>query len=569
MRNVRAVGYVSDELYRALDGVSVEFERDGQSVGVTRSSPTGAIYLDVPEGDYTVTLAKDGYGAKRVLAVISSERPMQFRLLSDKLYGYAWPKWTRSGDVCEFRVHAAEAYYVTLWRYGASKEFVRALGWFDEHSARPNLQVLPDSDFTQSGVFWNRFGFAKNWQERCPAGHGPEEATGCTVCRSGSYLVTAPARSGLYFFHVETPSGTFLSFPWVVAPAKPTARIAVIASTNTWNAYNNFGGRSNYLNPAGLPARPTVNSRLELDRYAGLLTGVWRVPNDGYRPLSFDRPEPYNAIPQAARLESPIRGRQAGHLVEAEWKLLGWLERQGHLYDFWSDAQLDDGSIDLGAYDVLMISTHPEYWTAGAFRRVHDWVEHQGGRLMYLGGNGIDCEVEYLSGDTMRCKSYLPWAPGTMQFTDPATGVAYDCRFHYTTGSSPAELLGVVYTEPGVGTSAPFRVEDAAHWALAGTGLRNGDTFGTQSLHERCPHGASGHETDKRSPRSPADVALLATGLNGPDAGAELVCREPKNGGAVFSASSITWPSCLLVDETVSKITANVLARYLRGAAAE
>ena len=53
-----------------------------------------------------------------------------------------------------------------------------------------------------------------------------------------------PERSGLYYLHAETESGLFYAFPWVVAPATPSAQVAVLASTNTWNAYNSFGGRS-------------------------------------------------------------------------------------------------------------------------------------------------------------------------------------------------------------------------------------------------------------------------------------------------------------------------------------
>ena len=68
---------------------------------------------------------------------------------------------------------------------------------------------------------------------------------------------------------------------------------------------------------------------------------------------------------------------------------------------------------------------------------------------------------------------------------------------------SEANLLGVVFTETGIMTGAPYRVLDAYHWAFAGTGLENGDLFGQASLHMRCPGGASGHETDKISPSSP------------------------------------------------------------------
>ena len=127
---------------------------------------------------------------------------------------------------------------------------------------------------------------------------------------------------------------------------------------------------------------------------------------------------------------------------------------------------------------------------------------------------------------------------------------------------SEANLLGVVFTEAGIMTGAPFRVLDADHWAFEGTGLKNGDLFGQASLHMRCPGGASGHETDKVSPSSPPGVHRLAKGTNIDDGGAELTCYETASGGAVFAAGSITWPSAILVDDAVSRITANVLRRY-------
>jgi hypothetical protein len=112
-------------------------------------------------------------------------------------------------------------------------------------------------------------------------------------------------------------------------------------------------------------------------------------------------------------------------------------------------------------------------------------------------------------------------------------------------------------------TAAPYKVVDAAHWIFDGTGLRNGDVFGVQCQHQRVPGGASGHETDKMSASSPANTRLLARGLNPDCGGAELVLHEPPGGGAVFSVGSICWPSSLLVDEHVSRVTANVVRRFL------
>ena len=112
-------------------------------------------------------------------------------------------------------------------------------------------------------------------------------------------------------------------------------------------------------------------------------------------------------------------------------------------------------------------------------------------------------------------------------------------------------------------TAAPYRVRDAAHWVFAGTGLRDGDLFGEASLHERVHGGASGHETDKMTPHSPPNTVLLAKGTNPDDGGAEMVYYETASGGAVFSVGSITYPASLLVDPAISRVTANVIDRFL------
>ncbi len=137
--------------------------------------------------------------------------------------------------------------------------------------------------------------------------------------------MTGPERSGLYYVHAKGEwSGAFFSFPWVVAPARPQAPIAVLASNNTWNAYNNFGGRSNYINADRLPERPIVNARLDLPRYteSGAFN-VWAAPDAAYAPLSFERPEMGNHVPEEMQVTDPIRGRLACGMAPAEWRLLG------------------------------------------------------------------------------------------------------------------------------------------------------------------------------------------------------------------------------------------------------
>src|SRR5262245_46143550 len=85
------IGYVSDERYVALPEVLLEFTDAKGGSWEARSRASGAVHLDAPAGDYTVTLQKPGFGAKRVRLTLPQPQPYHFRLLSDGLLGYTWP----------------------------------------------------------------------------------------------------------------------------------------------------------------------------------------------------------------------------------------------------------------------------------------------------------------------------------------------------------------------------------------------------------------------------------------------------------------------------------------------
>lgn len=529
------VGYVSNERYVALPQVLFEF-RGVDGVATAESTVSGAVYADVSPGEYEVVLGRDGYGSKIVTMRVQENEPYHFRLLADGLLGYMWPKCVKAGETSQFRVHAVVEYELELWRYGLEKEFIKRIGTFDEHGPRANMQITPDGDFTQTGVEWNKYGFHS---------------------KAFSQMLAAPERTGLYYLHARDKAGRFFSFPWVVAPAKPQASVAILASDVNWNAYNSFGGRSNYIHADRFPETPTVNSRLELKRYTEVVHRTY--DSETYDPLSLDRPDPYNHIDEDEQLTDPIAGRQGCHMAAAEWRLLGWMEREGFDYDLYSETQFHFDQVPLDEYKVLILSTHPEYWSAEMYFRLKEWVFNRGGRLMYLGGNGLNCEVEFLD-DHRIVYQNTNWSHSEPQYAED--GTLYESRFDKRQ-ESEANLLGVVFTFAGIMTGAPYKVLDAGHWCFEGTGLKDGDTFGHNSLHQRIPGGASGHETDKVSPQSPANTHVVAKGLNPDDGGAELAFHEPEGGAFVFSAGSICWPASILVDDAVSRITANVLRRFV------
>ena len=510
------VGYVSDENYVALSDVALEFQRNSDVVA-THSCASGAVYAEIAPGHYQVVLSKSGYGAKRVDVILTEGKPIQFRLISDTLAGYMWPKYVRTGDVAEYRVHSPEQFRLDLYRYGWTKEFIRSYGWCDEHGPRAMAQVVPDGDFTQTGMRWNRVGYGLEFQR---------------------HRIVAPERTGLYYLHAKTLSGQFFSFPWIVSPREPTSDIAVLASKISWNAYNNFGGRSNCFSQDGLAEKPIVHARQDLSRYTN--PDVWPYTETA-APLSFERPEIPSHVPEDSEITTPIAGRMNSAFAPGEWRLLGWMEREGFQYDLYSEVELHFDRIRLEDYKVLILNTHPEYWSEQMYHRVKDWVFNGGGKLMYLAACGFYAEVEFADEQTVLCRREGEFS----QRGEPAVN-----------------LLGIAYSHSGFQTAAPYRVINDRHWVYQDTGLTQGDLFGLQNLHERCPGGASGHELDKISDESPKNLIHLAKGTNPEESGADMIIFDTPSGGQVFSVGSMCWTLSLPIDDGVSAVTANVLRRF-------
>src|SRR5690606_32932221 len=265
------------------------------------------------------------------------------------------------------------------------------------------------------------------------------------------------------------------------------------------------------------------------------------------------RPEPLNHIDLETQATDPIEGRAACHVAPAEWRLLAWLEREGFEYDVYAETQLHFGTLNLDDYSVLILGPHPEYWSSEMYYKLKRWVFERGGRLMYLGGNGLNCDVEFVDEQTMIVRN-----GDTTHHGERGVASRFAGRHE-----SEAKLLGVVYAARRIMTAAPYEVVEPNHWAIAGTGVRRGTQFGQESLHRRVPGGASGHETDKVSADSPPGTLVLARGLNADGGGAEMAIHETSSGGAVFAAGSICYVSSLLVHRVLSQLTANVLRRFL------
>ena len=376
--------------------------------------------------------------------------------------------------------------------------------------------------------------------------------------------ITDEWKSGMYAAKCVDSDRSVFYIVFVVNP-NPGRRnkILVLANANTWNAYNDMGGYSRYEIPA-----------------------PEGTPRDQPYRFSYNRPNPqlYNpSIPDGD--QSPLSNRgynnvpfQSRHLARGEMWFLNWLQAAGYSFDLTTDLDWHFGVADVNAYRAVILHTHPEYWSIPMMNNLDTYL-HQGGTLLYLGGNGlydaVDIDIDAKTGD--------------LKMTVFGAGVliADRGRLFRNIGMPESRILGVRYVEPGTGDdeAGPYTVKDAAHrffdgvQSAGGTTVQNGDLIGTAGWcipvgGEGLDRGAaSGWEIDTWDPANPPDLAdgekmhILASDGSAYSlhpGGADLITYRHRGGGFVLSAGSIRFAGSVVVNEAVGRIVTNALDEATR-----
>ncbi len=384
-------------------------------------------------------------------------------------------------------------------------------------------------------------------------------------------------------------------------------------ATNTWNAYNTWGGRSLY----------TGGKQVSFDRPFGrgmLCRPEVERDDRKARPARWgEEPDVDGLIFQQYRTEHayPSAIGSAGWFTH-ERRFVEWAEGAGYEFDYAVSSDLD-GNLEedpgaLDGYDLVLSVGHDEYWSADQRHAVEAHVQ-RGGNFATFSGNTMFWQVRLVHTD-MVCHKYTAHetdpvgAQGndeamTGMWADPLVGQP---EWSFLGGGS---AFGLYHrfgraTARGVGGFVVYRDD---HWLIDGTGLRYGDVLGAK-------HGVVGYETvgcpltfdefqlpipvDRADlatgieivaftpssnlgvgeyPKSIAalsdqgDLEFLATRLHGDTSGANLArvrhgnavmltCRPfGTDGGEVVTIGTTDWVFGLADDPAVAHVTANVLDR--------
>ena len=360
-----------------------------------------------------------------------------------------------------------------------------------------------------------------------------------------------------------------------------TAPLAVLIPTASYLAYANYRLRLS-PNPLFGDGKPNGANDVYLKEHPELGASLYDVHSDR------------SGIHFSSRLR-PIQNMKSGGnrpwQFPADTNLVAWLHHLGQNYDIITDEDLHaEGAALLERYRCVITGTHPEYYSTAMLDGVESYLE-DGGRLMYMGGNGFYWRIAFhpdLPGviETRRAEDGTrAWMAAPGEYYHAFTG-EYGGLWRRI-GRAPNRLVGVGFAAQGFDRSSHYRRASGADDARAAfifEGVPDqiiGD-FGSLG------GGAAGEEIDRFDLRlgSPPHTLVLASSeghseqmlrtkeeflstipwFDDPKVRADLTFFEGPNGGAVFSTGSITWCASLGhagYDNNVARITANVLRRFL------
>ncbi len=439
---------------------------------------------------------------------------------------------------------------------------------------------------------------------------------GCHWPETFALRVGADWPSGYYRVQLEAGELSAEHF-FVVRSANPgaDARHVLVLATNTYQAYNGWGGRNLYGDDAAfadsadqLVNRPTPTPVVAWDRpYSRCLVAApvpTRPPATTRRGMGEGLGLP-DATPALVAAGASVWDLPAGFVNKWEHRFVAWAERAGIALDYLVQCDLDRDPNGLDPYPSYLSVGHDEYWTWEERDAVEAFVD-AGGQAAFLSGNTSFWQVRY-ERDGRAMVGYKFTAPTD----DPVLGTERERRVTSIwsdplTGRPETQMTGVTFCRAGysrVGyagsrASGGYTVYRPEHWSLEGTDLFYGDVVGDEAT-------LVGYETDgcafrfedglpvptgeDGAPRSFEIVGIAPASLGEPDptptpgllgqADAEFVASRVFDGdvaralrghatfgsfrrgrGEVFTAGTTEW-AWALDDPLIDRITRNVLAR--------
>ncbi|HET9728806.1 MAG TPA: N,N-dimethylformamidase beta subunit family domain-containing protein, partial [Acidimicrobiia bacterium] len=272
--------------------------------------------------------------------------------------GYCWPQSAAAGDTIALHLSSPSGrpVAVEVARVGAERDIV-----FTDDAVPADHHATP-LDASTNGCSWP----AALTLRVDPAWRSGYYEVALTIDIDGK------ARRSHAFFAVR--------------PSRGSARILLALATNTWHAYNDFGGRNLY----------TGATQVSLQR--PMAPGyLYKPPGLGRRVTTTAPPDAQMAA-HVGYLALNHLSPWAGSAGWPDWErpFIEWAERNGYAIDVVTNADLEDHPRLLrdGGYALYLSVGHDEYWSAGMRDTVEEFIG-RGGNAAFFSGNTSFWQVRF------------------------------------------------------------------------------------------------------------------------------------------------------------------------------
>lgn len=370
-----------------------------------------------------------------------------------------------------------------------------------------------------------------------------DAATGLLECPwNPSYTLTVPIDSsdptnwlsGVYVAKLTTSdSGKERLITFVVRDDSSTSAILFNSGAATYEAYNNWGGKSLYA----------YNST----------NGVSAVK------ASFDRPF--------------VTYDGGGYFFQFEYNAVRFMERNGYDVTYTTDVDLHQpmAATILPQHKMFVAMNHNEYWSR-AMRDNLQFARDQGVNIAFFTGNVMEWQIRYEPSTLTKVadRTVVEYRYASLDPDDenPGTWNIVTTEWRNPPVNDPEQLLvGEMYSSVVTPNVADYVVNDASSWVFTGTGLTNGSHIPM----------VVGREIDHVFPGFGGPGArVLATGPIVNQAGAldyaNMTVYQAASGAYVFEAGSLMFPWTVdswtngehpdYRNAVAEQITQNVLAQF-------
>jgi hypothetical protein len=356
-----------------------------------------------------------------------------------------------------------------------------------------------------------------------PAGVS-DPVTGILDCgnwsESAHWDVPSSAVSGLYIAKIERTGGGSNHIVFIVRNDASHSNLYFQIPDATWQAYNGYGGNSNY-------------------------DGNTNYPNGHAVKVSYNRPFfPYNSL-------FNTDGRGSNWYMNAEYPMIRWMERNGYDVTYTSSNDVARNGGRLFNHKALVFVGHDEYWSKEQRENV-EAARNAGVHLAFFTGNEVYWKTRWENNNGSEDRTLVCYKEGLMgngSLGERVCGSKCDASSSewtglwrtggdYDAGRPENELIGQIsWTEsPDDAIKVPSYYKKLRFWRNTTiSSMSTGQTIalGSKTLGYEWDYEQYTHSYPK------GRITMSSTTLNGFTH--KLSLYRHSSGALVFGAGTVQW----------------------------